>query len=57
MGSRAERDAPRCGPGEVYAIPGGAEHSGKAITRCRKLDEFQRVREEWGGLMEGIAAV
>ena len=33
------------GQGEVYAIPGGAEHSGKAITRCRILDVFQRVRE------------
>ena len=32
---------------EVYAIPGGAEHSGKAITVCRILDVFQRVREEY----------
>ena len=35
------------GPGEVYVISGGAEQSGKAITRCRKLDVFQRVREEY----------
>ena len=53
MGSRAERDAPRCGPGEVYVIPGGAEHLGKAIAGCRILDVFQRVREEWGGIDGG----
>ena len=34
------------GRGEVYVIAGGAEHSGKAITGCRILDVFQRVREE-----------
>ena len=35
------------GPGDVYVIPGGAEHSGQAITRCRILDVFQPVREEY----------
>ena len=35
------------GPGEVFVIPGGAEHSGKAVTRCRILDVFQPVRTEY----------
>ena len=35
------------GPGDVYVIPGGAEHSGRAVTRCSILDVFHPVREEY----------
>ena len=35
------------GPGEVYVIPGDAEHSGRAITRCKILDVFYPIREEY----------
>ena len=34
-------------PGEVLAIPGGATHSGRALTDCRILDVFHPVREDY----------
>lgn len=34
-------------PGEVAVIPSGAVHSGRAITRCRFLDIFHPVREDY----------
>lgn len=33
--------------GSVAIIPGGAVHSGRAITDCRILDVFYPVREEY----------
>ena len=35
------------GPGDVCVIPGGAEHAGRAVTRCKILDVFHPVREEY----------
>jgi quercetin dioxygenase-like cupin family protein len=37
----------RLKPGEVLAIPGNAPHSGRAITRCRILDVFWPIREDY----------
>lgn len=37
----------RLKPGDVLAIPGNAPHSGRAITRCRILDVFSPVREDY----------
>ena len=37
----------RLGPGEVFVIPGGARHSGRALTDCRILDVFAPVREDY----------
>lgn len=37
----------RLDAGDVLAIPGGAVHSGQAITDCRILDVFSPVREEY----------
>lgn len=34
-------------PGDVFAIPSNAPHSGKAHTRCRIIDIFQPVREDF----------
>lgn len=33
--------------GDVYAIPSNAPHSGRALTRCRILDVFNPVREDF----------
>ena len=37
----------RLKPGDVLAIPGDAPHSGRAITRCRILDVFHPIREDY----------
>jgi quercetin dioxygenase-like cupin family protein len=34
-------------PGTVAVIPSGAPHSGRALTRCRLIDVFQPVREDY----------
>jgi quercetin dioxygenase-like cupin family protein len=34
-------------PGSVAVIPGDATHTGKAITRCRVIDVFYPVREDY----------
>lgn len=33
--------------GDVYAIPSNAPHSGRALTKCRILDVFNPVREDF----------
>ncbi|MEK7253345.1 MAG: cupin domain-containing protein, partial [Bacteroidota bacterium] len=33
--------------GQVVVIPSNVPHSGRAITRCRILDVFQPVREDF----------
>jgi quercetin dioxygenase-like cupin family protein len=38
----------RLGPGDAYQIPGGVEHSARAVGgACRVLDVFQPVREDY----------
>jgi quercetin dioxygenase-like cupin family protein len=37
----------RLRPGEVFAIPGNAVHSGRALTACRILDVFYPIREDY----------
>jgi quercetin dioxygenase-like cupin family protein len=39
--------AHRLRAGDVLAIPGDAPHSGRAITRCRILDVFHPIREDY----------
>jgi quercetin dioxygenase-like cupin family protein len=39
--------AHRLKAGDVLAIPGHSPHSGRAITRCRILDVFSPVREDY----------
>ena len=34
-------------PGDVAVIPGGVEHTGTAITKCRIIDVFYPVREDY----------
>jgi quercetin dioxygenase-like cupin family protein len=34
-------------PGSVAIIPSDAVHSGRAITRCRVIDVFHPVREDY----------
>lgn len=34
-------------PGQVYAIPSNVPHSGRALSRCRILDVFTPVREDF----------
>ncbi len=43
----------RLGPGDVFAIPGGVEHSARGITGCRVLDVFRPVREDYRARFEG----
>ncbi len=33
--------------GDVFAIPGGAPHSGRALTEVKVLDVFSPVREDY----------
>jgi quercetin dioxygenase-like cupin family protein len=33
--------------GDVFAIPSNAPHSGRALTKCRILDVFHPVREDF----------
>lgn len=35
------------GPGSVMCIPSDIPHSGKAVTRCRVLDVFHPVRDDY----------
>lgn len=42
-------------PGEVLVIPSGTLHSGKAIIKCRLLDVFNPVREDYRILSERAA--
>ena len=37
----------RLKPGDVLAIPGDAPHAGRALTRCRILDVFHPIREDY----------
>jgi quercetin dioxygenase-like cupin family protein len=37
----------RLSPGQVLVIPSHAIHSGKALTRCKVLDVFNPVREDY----------
>jgi quercetin dioxygenase-like cupin family protein len=37
----------RLKPGDVLAIPGDAPHSGRALSRCRILDVFHPIREDY----------
>jgi quercetin dioxygenase-like cupin family protein len=37
----------RATPGTVFAIPGNAMHSGRAVTACRIMDVFCPVREDY----------
>jgi quercetin dioxygenase-like cupin family protein len=37
----------RLEPGLVAVIPSGARHSGRALTRCRIIDAFAPVREDY----------
>jgi quercetin dioxygenase-like cupin family protein len=39
--------AHRLRAGDVLAIPGDAPHSGRAVTRCRILDVFHPIREDY----------
>jgi quercetin dioxygenase-like cupin family protein len=34
-------------PGQVFVIPPGARHSGRAVTACRVLDAFAPAREDY----------
>lgn len=34
-------------PGMIAVIPGGSNHSGRAISDCMALDVFQPVREDY----------
>jgi len=34
-------------PGDVAVIPGDVSHTGKAITKCRVIDVFYPVREDY----------
>ena len=34
-------------PGEIAVVPGGVEHSARAITPCRLLDVFHPIRDDY----------
>ena len=34
-------------PGDVFVIPPGVLHSGRALSQCRVLDVFAPVREDY----------
>jgi len=34
-------------PGKVFVIPGGAVHSGRAVTDCRIIEVFYPVRKDY----------
>ncbi len=36
-----------CKPGDVAIIPGGVEHTGTAVTKCRLIDVFYPLREDY----------
>jgi quercetin dioxygenase-like cupin family protein len=36
-----------CGPGDSYAIPGGVEHMGRAVSDCVVIDCFTPPREDY----------
>lgn len=40
-------DSARLEAGSVVVIPSGASHSGRSITRCRLIDAFHPVREDY----------
>jgi quercetin dioxygenase-like cupin family protein len=42
-----EGQTARLGPGLVAVIPSGARHSGRALTRCRIIDAFSPVRDDY----------
>ena len=42
-----EGAAYRLTPGQVFVIPSGARHSGRAITACRVLDAFAPARDDY----------
>jgi len=42
-----EGTAHRLKPGSVFVIPPDVRHSGRGITRCRVLDAFAPVREDY----------
>jgi len=37
----------RLTPGRVFVIPGGAPHTGRALTACRVLDAFAPARDDY----------
>ncbi|MBU6997344.1 MAG: cupin domain-containing protein [Theionarchaea archaeon] len=42
-----EGEVYQLGEGSVLVIPGGVPHAGKSITRCRVIDVFFPVREDY----------
>lgn len=34
-------------PGNVFVLPGGVSHGGKALTDCQIIDVFHPVREDY----------
>lgn len=37
-------------PGMVFSIPGGASHSGRALTNCQLIEVFYPIREDYRDL-------
>jgi quercetin dioxygenase-like cupin family protein len=42
-----DKEKKRLGPGSVVIIPPHAIHSGKSVTRCRIIDVFYPIREDY----------